>query len=127
MSHEQEKKCVAQAALDYISGHSIIGVGTGSTVNYFIEALEPMRASIDVAVASSIETERRLRAIGISVQSLNYVGKVPNQMGDNLPAIDLGTGKTAVQLAFGGTFHTCALLNDRTAKCWGGNGYGRKC
>lgn len=77
MSHEQEKKCVAQAALDYISGHSIIGVGTGSTVNYFIEALEPMRASIDVAVASSIETERRLRAIGISVQSLNYVGKVP--------------------------------------------------
>lgn len=46
-------------------------------------------------------------------------GDGPGEMGDNLSTVDLGTGKTAVQLSIGGGLHTCALLNDGTVKCWG--------
>lgn len=77
MSIDIEKKTAAEAAIDYVKDHAVIGVGTGSTVNYFIEALASLRLSIDITVASSIETERRLRAAGLPVQDLNYVGKVP--------------------------------------------------
>lgn len=77
MSVDIEKKTAAEAAIDYVKGQAVIGVGTGSTVNYFIEALADLRSSIDLTVASSIETERRLRAVGLPVQDLNYVGKVP--------------------------------------------------
>lgn len=77
MSQDSEKKMVAKAALDYVKGHSVIGVGSGSTVHYFIDALAAIKGHIEMAVASSVETERRLKAIGICVQDLNYVGKVP--------------------------------------------------
>ncbi len=45
-------------------------------------------------------------------------GDGPGEMGDNLPAVDLGTGRTATAIAAGG-YHTCALLDDGTVKCWG--------
>lgn len=51
-------------------------------------------------------------------------GKVPNSMGDNLPAIDLGTNRTALELTAGG-WHTCARLDDDSVKCWGDNGTGQ--
>jgi E3 ubiquitin-protein ligase HERC3 len=51
-------------------------------------------------------------------------GQVIGEMGDDLPAVDLGTGRTAQALA-AGEFHTCALLDDGTVKCWGRNGYGQ--
>ncbi|CAM9619946.1 unnamed protein product [Ectocarpus sp. 6 AP-2014] len=51
------------------------------------------------------------------------IGDVPNTMGDNLAPIDLGTGRTAVAVALGGT-HTCAVLDDETLKCWGSNNLG---
>jgi alpha-tubulin suppressor-like RCC1 family protein len=54
----------------------------------------------------------------------SYRGDGPNEMGDNLPAVDLGTGKTASAIVAGG-YHTCALLNDGTVKCWGFNIYGQ--
>jgi alpha-tubulin suppressor-like RCC1 family protein len=53
----------------------------------------------------------------------SHRGDGPNEMGDNLPAVNLGTGKTAVAIA-GGFHHTCALLNDGSVKCWGYNGEG---
>ena len=77
-AHQNElKKCVARAAIDYVKGHHVIGVGSGSTVHYFIDELATIKNQIEVAVASSLETERRLKAIGICVQDLNYVGKIP--------------------------------------------------
>ena len=51
-------------------------------------------------------------------------GGQPSDMGDNLPAVDLGAGKTAKAIAAGGS-HTCALLNDDSIKCWGYNGNGQ--
>jgi len=51
-------------------------------------------------------------------------GDGANEMGDNLPAVSLGTGKTAVAISSGYN-HTCALLNDASVKCWGHNGYGQ--
>src|SRR5690606_31156632 len=45
-------------------------------------------------------------------------GDGPGEMGDSLPAVNLGTGRTAVELAAGGA-HTCARLDDNTVKCWG--------
>jgi alpha-tubulin suppressor-like RCC1 family protein len=51
-------------------------------------------------------------------------GDQPGEMGDNLPAVDLGTGRTAVALAVG-SVHTCALLDDGSVKCWGDNENGQ--
>ena len=51
-------------------------------------------------------------------------GDNPGEMGDNLPAVDLGTGKTAVQLV-AGDYHNCAILNDGSVKCWGYNAHGQ--
>ena len=53
----------------------------------------------------------------------NNRGDQPNEMGDNLPAVDLGTGKVAIAVS-AGQLHTCAVLNDGTVKCWGSNKYG---
>lgn len=54
----------------------------------------------------------------------NHRGDQPNEMGDNLPNVDLGTGKVAIALAAGWT-HTCALLAGGTIKCWGGSASGQ--
>lgn len=73
----QLKAQAATAALVYLDGQSIIGVGTGSTVNYLIEQMALIRHRIDACVASSMETEKRLRAVGIPVVDLNAVDEVP--------------------------------------------------
>ena len=54
----------------------------------------------------------------------NNRGDQANEMGNNLPTVDLGTGKTAKQVVAGG-IHTCAVLNDDTVKCWGYANFGR--
>ena len=54
----------------------------------------------------------------------SYVGLKPNQMGDNLPPINLGTNLTATSISAGGD-HTCALLNNGQVKCWGANNFGQ--
>lgn len=64
------KQKVAQAALAYIQDCCILGIGTGSTVNFFIDALVPIKHRIDACVASSVATAARLRALGISVIEL---------------------------------------------------------
>ncbi|MDI9244307.1 ribose-5-phosphate isomerase RpiA [Marinobacter sp. CHS3-4] len=75
MNQDELKKAVAQAALDYIKPHlddnSIIGVGTGSTANCFIDLLATIRNDFDGAVASSEATAERLKGHGIPVYDLN--------------------------------------------------------
>lgn len=77
MSQEEQKRAAAEAALEYIEEDAIIGVGTGSTVNYFIDALASMKHLINGAVASSKATEERLRRHGIPVVDLNSTGGLP--------------------------------------------------
>ena len=71
------KANVAKAALAYLDDNMIIGVGTGSTVNYFIRELALHKHRIDACVASSKATERYLREAGIPVIDLNAAGDVP--------------------------------------------------
>ncbi len=76
MSQDAQKRAAAEAALDYIED-GVVGVGTGSTINYFIDALAGIKHKIDGAVASSVATEQRLREHNIPVLQLNSVGEVP--------------------------------------------------
>ena len=74
MSSEWQKKTAAEAAIDYIQHGDIIGVGTGSTANYFIDALASVKGKIDGTVASSEATAERLKSHGIPVMDLAHVG-----------------------------------------------------
>lgn len=80
MNQDELKKAVAKAALDYIAPrlerNSIIGVGTGSTANFFIDLLADIRNEFDGAVASSDATAERLKSHGIPVYDLNSVGEL---------------------------------------------------
>jgi ribose 5-phosphate isomerase A len=65
------KQAVARAALDYIDDNMIVGGGTGSTVNYFIDQLASIKHRIDACVPSSKATAERLRKLGIAMIDLN--------------------------------------------------------
>ncbi len=71
------KKQAALKALEYIPENAYIGVGTGSTVNFFIDGLESIKDKILGAVSTSEESTRRLEAIGIKVVELNESGRLP--------------------------------------------------
>jgi ribose 5-phosphate isomerase A len=71
MDTNAQKKAAAEAALQFIDDDMTVGVGTGSTVNFFIDALASMRARIKAAVASSEASAKRLRALQIPVSELN--------------------------------------------------------
>jgi ribose 5-phosphate isomerase A len=80
MDQNELKKAVAQAAANYVRSRlddrSVIGVGTGSTANYFIECLAAFKHDISATVASSEETARRLKALQITVIDLNSAPEV---------------------------------------------------
>jgi len=73
MNADEMKKMAAIAALDYVTG-GIVGVGTGSTVNHFIDALATIKHKIEGAVSSSEVSTERLKAHGIPVLDLNAAG-----------------------------------------------------
>jgi ribose 5-phosphate isomerase A len=73
MTQDEMKKAAAINALEFIENDSIVGVGTGSTVNYFIDALATIKNKIQGAVSSSEESSKRLKAHGIEVFDLNDI------------------------------------------------------
>ncbi|WP_448563864.1 ribose-5-phosphate isomerase RpiA [Thalassotalea ganghwensis] len=73
MTQDEMKKTAAIEALKYVKDDTIIGVGTGSTVNHFIDALATIKERIVGAVSSSEESTKRLKAYGIEVFDLNSV------------------------------------------------------
>ena len=76
MTQDEKKRAVAKAALSYVYPNSIIGVGTGSTVNYFIDGLADIREDIRAAVSSSEQSTKKLQELGIEVLDLNSVGNI---------------------------------------------------
>lgn len=74
---EVQKKAAAEAALEFIEDRTVVGVGTGSTVKYFIEALARIKHRIDGAVSSSEQSSALLRERGIAVLDVNAVGTFP--------------------------------------------------
>jgi ribose 5-phosphate isomerase A len=76
MNQDQMKQRAAEAALDYLGDGAVIGVGTGSTVNFFIDGLAARRGSIAGTVSSSEASTRRLAAHGIPVLDLNEAGEL---------------------------------------------------
>ena len=77
MSQEQKKRNAAKAAIEHINNNAVIGVGTGSTVNFFIEELAKNKGLIDGAVSSSVSTENLLKQNNIPVVPLNSVIELP--------------------------------------------------
>lgn len=73
MTQDDMKKAAAIKALDFIEQDAIVGVGTGSTVNHFIDALATIKNNIRGAVSSSEESTKRLKALGIEVFDLNSI------------------------------------------------------
>jgi ribose 5-phosphate isomerase A len=73
MTQDEMKKAAAVKALEFIENDTIVGVGTGSTVNHFIDALATIKNKIEGAVSSSEESSKRLKAHGIEVFDLNNV------------------------------------------------------
>ncbi len=76
LSADALKQAVARAALAYVEDGEVLGVGTGSTANHFIDGLKDIRHKVKAAVASSEATKQRLEAIGIEVVDLNQVDQI---------------------------------------------------
>jgi ribose 5-phosphate isomerase A len=74
MTPEQGKQASAERALEFVQDNSIVGVGTGSTVAYFIQGLGRMKSRIEGAVSSSEQSTAQLKALDIPVLDLNAVG-----------------------------------------------------
>ena len=77
MTQDELKTLVGHAALEFVVPGSVVGVGTGSTVNKFIDALATMKERIAGAVSSSAQSTARLQALGIRVFDANEVERIP--------------------------------------------------
>jgi ribose 5-phosphate isomerase A len=87
VTQDELKTLVGQAALKYVVPGEIVGVGTGSTVNKFIEALGTIKDKVAGAVSSSVASTERLQALGIRVYDANEVGELAVYI-DGADAID---------------------------------------
>jgi len=77
MSQDQAKLAAAEAALEFVESGMIVGVGTGSTVDHFIELLPRVKGRIDATVASSVATEEKLKRHNLPVTTLDRSGDLP--------------------------------------------------
>jgi ribose 5-phosphate isomerase A len=77
MSQNEAKRLAALKAIEYVEDGMIVGVGTGSTVAFFIDALGTIKHRIAGAVSSSEQSTTRLQALGIEVMELNHTGTLP--------------------------------------------------
>jgi ribose 5-phosphate isomerase A len=76
MNQDEMKRAVALAAIDYVEAGTVVGVGTGSTANYFIDELAKIKHKVETTVASSVASADRLKSHGIPVDDLNNVNEI---------------------------------------------------
>ena len=77
MTQDEMKRKAAEAAMEYVIYDEIVGVGTGSTVNHFIDCLAEIKGKIKGAVSSSVASTERMEKLGIKVYDLNSVNSIP--------------------------------------------------
>src|SRR4030095_8843018 len=77
MTQDEQKQAVAREAIRYVVDDAVIGVGSGSTANCFIDELAKLKHRIKAPVASSVKTAERLKSHGIYVDELNNVAEIP--------------------------------------------------
>ena len=77
MTQDEQKQAVAREAIKYVVDDAVIGVGSGSTANFFIDELAKVKHRIKATVASSVKTAARLKGHGIYVDELNNVDDIP--------------------------------------------------
>ena len=99
----------------------IVDLGTGRTATAISAGQYHTCALLDNA---SVKCWGRNSSGRLGYGNSNDLGDAANEMGDNLPSIDLGTGRTATAISLGGS-HTCALLDNASVKCWGEGSQGR--
>ena len=98
-----------------------INLGTGRTATAISAGNEHSCAILDNA---SVKCWGENAQGQLGIDNTNLMGDETGDMGDNLPSIDLGTGRTATAIA-AGYFHSCAALDNGAVKCWGDNFYGQ--
>ena len=76
MNQDEMKKAAAEAAIEYVESGMIVGIGTGSTANHFIDLLAGIKGKVEATVASSEASAERLRGYGIRVLDLNEAGEL---------------------------------------------------
>jgi len=76
MTQDDLKKAAAQAAIEYVKPNMIVGIGTGSTANHFIDLLATIKDKVKATVASSVASEERLKSHGIPVLDFNEAGQL---------------------------------------------------
>lgn len=112
---------VGDSSLEVGGANSFVDLGTGRTVSKFY---------LGATHACAILDNNQTKCWGnggngrLGYGNTASKGDGPNEMGDNLLAVDLGTGRYALELALGGS-HTCARLDDNSVKCWGSGTSGR--
>jgi ribose 5-phosphate isomerase A len=77
MTQDEQKKLVARAAIKYVVDNAYVGVGSGTTANYFIDELAKIKSRIKGAVASSVKTAERLKQHGIPIFELTSIDELP--------------------------------------------------
>jgi len=77
VNQEEGKQAAARAALKFVEQDMIVGVGSGSTVNYFIAELKKIKQNVEGVVASSVATARQIKALSIPLLDLNSVSELP--------------------------------------------------
>jgi len=98
-----------------------IDLGTGRTATAIVAGGDHTCALLDNA---SVKCWGRNNVGQLGIGNTEHMGNTSNEMGDDLPSINLGTGRTATAIA-AGYYHTCALLDNASVKCWGQNGQGQ--
>ncbi|MDR0780497.1 MAG: ribose-5-phosphate isomerase RpiA [Pseudomonadales bacterium] len=122
MTQDDQKRAVAKAAFDYVSrkltSTTVIGVGTGSTANYFIDELARLKFDLNATVASSQASAQRLKALGIPVLDLNAVHEVSiyvdgaDEANDHLQLIKGGGGALTREKIVAAVAHEFVCIAD---------------
>ena len=120
MTQDELKQRVAQAALKHVVEDAVVGVGSGSTVNFFIDALATIKGRIDGAVAASDASAERLRKHGIRVFDLNSVNALPvyidgaDEITEHLTMIKGGGGALTREKIVAAVAKTFVCICDRS-------------